>query len=269
MPRITSRQHPVVRRLRRLAARREKGVVLLDGPHLLADALAARVRVDLVLSDGRHAALTERARAAGAIVHEGSAAVLEAASPVTSPTGVVALAYWQPQDVSDVLAADAPVIGLVGVQDPGNVGSVIRSADALGAGGVLLLDASADPGSWKCLRGAMGSTFRIPIARGSTADVIALAKSRQRPVIAAIATGGTPLETLTLGDSAVILLGNEGAGLDEAVSAAADQAMTITMRAGMDSLNVSVTAALVLWEAHRQRHAARSARSTRQSKQDR
>ncbi len=140
VPRITSRQHPVVRRLRRLASRREKGVVLLDGPHLLVDALAARVRVDLVLTDGRHAALAERARSAGATVHEGSAAVLEAASPVTSPTGVVAIAHWQPQDVSDVLAADAPVIGLVGVQDPGNVGSVIRSADALGAGGVLLLD---------------------------------------------------------------------------------------------------------------------------------
>ena len=91
-------------------------------------------------------------------------------------------------------------------------------------------------------------------------EVMTLAKSRQRPVIAAIATGGTPLESLTLGDSAVVLLGNEGAGLAETVSAAADQAMTITMRAGMDSLNVSVTAALVLWEAHRQRHAAHAVR---------
>jgi TrmH family RNA methyltransferase len=265
VPRITSRQHPIVQRLRRLAGRREKGVVLLDGPHLLVDALAARVHVDLVLTDGRHAALAERARTAGATIHEGTAAVLDAASPVTSPTGVVALASWEPQDVSDVLAAIAPVIGLVGVQDPGNVGSVIRSADALGAGGVLLLDASADPGSWKCLRGAMGSTFRIPIARGSTAEVIPLAKSRQRPVIAAIATGGTPLESLTLADSAVVLLGNEGAGLAPAVSGAADHAMTITMRAGMDSLNVSVTAALVLWEAHRQRHRAHSDRPGGQS----
>jgi TrmH family RNA methyltransferase len=269
VPRITSRQHPVVQRLRRLASRREKGVVLLDGPHLLVDALAARVRVDLVLTDGRHAALAERARSAGAIVHEGSAAVLEAASPVTSPTGVVAIAHWLPQDPADVLTADAPVIGLVGVQDPGNVGSVIRSADALGAGGVLLLDGSADPGSWKCLRGAMGSTFRIPVARGSTADVIPLAKARQRPVVAAIATGGTPLESLALGDSAVVLLGSEGTGLDETVATTADQAMTITMRAGMDSLNVSVTAALVLWEAHRQRQAARSARPVTPSGQGR
>jgi RNA methyltransferase, TrmH family len=225
--------------------------------------------VQLVLTDGRHAALAERARSAGAAIHEGSAAVLEAASPVTSPTGVVALAHWQPQDVSDVLAADAPVIGLVGVQDPGNVGSVIRSADALGAGGVLLLDSSADPGSWKCLRGAMGSTFRIPIARGKTADVIALAKARQRPVVAAIATGGTPLDSLALGESAVVLLGNEGVGLNESVTAIADQAMTITMRAGMDSLNVSVTAALVLWEAHRQRQRARAARPGVQSGQGR
>ena len=235
--------------------------MLIDGPHLLDDALTARVRVELVLSDGRHAALTERARSAGATVHEGSASVLEAASPVTSPTGIVALAYWQPQDIADVLAADAPLIGLVGVQDPGNVGSVIRSADALGAGGVLLLDNSADPGSWKCLRGAMGSTFRIPIARGRSADVIEQANGRKRPVVAAVASGGTPLESIALDDSAIVLLGNEGAGLNETVSRRADHAMTITMRAGMDSLNVSVTAALILWEAHRQRHAARRSRA--------
>jgi TrmH family RNA methyltransferase len=258
--RITSRQHLVVRRLRRLATRRDKGVVLIDGPHLLADALTARVGVELVLTDGRHAALTERARSAGAIVHEASASVLEAASPVQSPTGIIAIARWQPQDMSDVLAADAPIVGLVGVQDPGNAGSVIRSADALGAGGVLLLDHSADPGSWKCLRGAMGSTFRIPIARGQSADLLEQAKARHRPVVAAVASGGTPLEAMALGDSVIILLGNEGAGLDEAVSTRADQAMTITMRAGMDSLNVSVTAALILWEAHRQRHAARASR---------
>lgn len=261
MPRITSRQHPVVRRLKRLATRRDRGVVLLDGSHLLTDALAARVRIEVVVTDGRHTTLADRARAAGADVYEGTTAVLEAASPVTSPTGVVALAHWEPQAIADVLAADAPLVGLVGVQDPGNVGSVIRSADALGAGGVLLLDASADPGSWKCLRGAMGSTFRIPIARGKTADVMTLAKVRQRTIVAAVATGGTPLESLLLGDSAIVLLGNEGMGLDESVSSAADHTMTITMRSGMDSLNVSVTAALVLWEAHRQRHAARTSQT--------
>jgi TrmH family RNA methyltransferase len=239
--------------------------VLLDGPHLLADALAARVRVDLVLTDGRHAALAERARSAGATVHEGSAAVLEAASPVTSPTGVVALAYWQPQNAADVLAADAPIIGLVGVQDPGNVGSVIRSADALGAGGVLLLDGSADPGSWKCLRGAMGSTFRILIARGTTTEIVPAVKASKRTLVAAVASGGTPLESVKLTDSVVVLLGNEGAGLDERVSALADETMTISMRAGMDSLNVSVTAALVLWEAHRQRHADRQSRASGQT----
>ena len=260
VPRITSRQHPVVRRLRRLATRRDQGVVLIDGAHLLADALTARVPVELVLTDGRHAALIERARAAGADIHEGSASVLEAASPVTSPTGVVAIARWLPQEMADVLAADAPIIGLVGVQDPGNAGSVIRSADALGAGGVLLLDQSADPGSWKCLRGAMGSTFRLPIARGRSNDLLEQANARKRPVVAAVASGGTPLESMVLGDTAIILLGNEGAGLTEALSARAAETMTITMRAGMDSLNVSVTAALILWEAHRQRYAARQAR---------
>jgi TrmH family RNA methyltransferase len=249
----------VVQRLKRLASRRDAGVVLLDGPHLVADALSARVAIEVVLTDGRHTDLAGRARESGATVHEGSTAVLEAASPVRTPTGIVAIARWAPQSIEDVLAAHAPVIALIGVQDPGNAGSVIRSADALGAGGVLLLDRSADPGSWKCLRGAMGSTFRIPIARGNSVDAIARAKARQRRVIAAIAGGGTPLESLSLDDSALVLLGSEGGGLPDDIAAQADRAMTITMRGGMDSLNVSVTAAVVLWEAHRQRHAARLA----------
>jgi TrmH family RNA methyltransferase len=243
-----------------MATRREPGRVLLDGPHLVTDALAAHVPIELLVTDGRHEDLAVRAVASGAVVHAATAAVIDAISPVRTPTGIVAVGVWEPQSVDEVLSAEAPVMGLVGVQDPGNVGSVIRSADALGAGGVLLLDGSADPGSWKCLRGAMGSTFRLPVARGRVDDVLTRAKARQRPTIAAVASGGTPLESLSLPGDAVVLLGNEGAGLGDAVSSAADQTMTVTMRAGMDSLNVSVTAALILWEAHRQHEAARTAR---------
>jgi len=254
---ISSRQHPVVKRARRLAAEREDGVVLLDGAHLVAEALDAGLSIDAVLSDGRHPDLAERARRTGATAYEATASVLEAASPVASPTGIIAIAAWRPRALPDAFDTDAPVLGLVGVQDPGNVGSAIRSADALGAGAVLILDGSADPASWRSLRGAMGSTFRIAVAHGGTADAIAEARRRAWRVVATAADGGVPLPDADLAPPVLLLLGSEGAGLDAAVHAAADETVTIPMREGANSLNVSVSAALVLWEARRQANGRR------------
>jgi TrmH family RNA methyltransferase len=253
VPRITSRQHPLVQRFRRLARRREDGFILVDGEHLVTDALAAGLPFDAVLTDERHADLAARAqKGPGAPpVFEATASVLEAASPVASPTGLVAIVAWRPRAIPDVLEAARLTIGLVGVQDPGNVGSVIRSADALGAGGVLLLDGSADPGSWKALRGAMGSTFRVPVARGSLHEALAVAHERRVPVVATVSGGGTTVSDANLAPPALILLGSEGAGLPGDVLAAADRTVTIPMGEGVESLNVAVVAALILWEAAR------------------
>lgn len=252
MPRITSRQHPLVQRFRRLARRREDGFILVDGEHLVTDALAAGLPFDAVLTDERHAELARRAERPGVTpVYEATAPVLEAASPVASPTGLVAIVAWRPRDIPDVLDATRLTIGLVGVQDPGNVGSVIRSADALGAGGVLLLDGSADPGSWKALRGAMGSTFRVPVARGRLDEALEVAHRRRVPVVAAVSGGGTTVVDANLTPPALILLGSEGAGLSGDVVAAADRTVTIPMGEGVESLNVAVVAALILWEAGR------------------
>ncbi len=151
------------------------------------------------------------------------------------------------------MRAPALVIGLVDVQDPGNAGSVIRSADALGATGVAMLGATADPAGWRALRGAMGSTFRLPVARGKTAELLHEARRTRVAVAAAAATHGEAVETADLRSPIVILLGNEGAGLDDIVASQADVKLTIPMREGVDSLNVAVTAALILYEARRQR----------------
>lgn len=263
-----------MQRFRRLAARRrnDRGL-LLDGEHLLAEAIAAGVPIELVLTDGRTPDLARRARANGGAVYLATPSVLEAASPVRSPTGTVAIATWEPADLRDLFPgrtaqatsltpqrSPALAIGLVDVQDPGNTGSVIRSADALDATGVAMLGQTADPGGWRALRGAMGSTFHLPIARGSTAQALEEARKAGVAVAATVASDGQPVETVDLRPPLLVLLGNEGAGLPESVIAQADVRLTIPMRPGVDSLNVAVSAALILYEARRQRRAAASTR---------
>ena len=128
------------------SSRRRGDVVLLDGEHLVDDALAAGVRLDVVLLDERARARHADYRNAAARVFLATAPVIAAASPVRTPSGVVALAAWSPAPIEQTFAAKpALAIGLVDVQDPGNVGGVIRSADALGASGVAALDRTADP----------------------------------------------------------------------------------------------------------------------------
>jgi len=253
--RITSRQHAVVRRFRE-AARGDSEFVLLDGEHLIAEALDSGVPLELVLTDGRARALAGRARTAGATVHDAAATVLEAASPVTTPSGIVALARWEPKSIPDTLnQANGTCLGLVGVQDPGNAGSAIRAADALGAATVLALDGTADPRGWKMLRGSMGSTFHLPIGRGSGADALAHAKRRKLAVVATVATGGIAIENADLSNPALVLVGSEGAGLPAEVVSLADQRVTVPMRSGANSLNVAVTAAILLFEIRRQQAA--------------
>ena len=258
--RITSRQHPLVRQFRLAAERADREpTALLDGEHLLREALAARVPIRAVLTDGGHPELTDRAAESGAAVHTCTRAVLEAASPVRTPSGIVALAAWTPARLEDVFRArPALVVGLVDVQDPGNVGSTIRSADALGATGLIALGATADPASWKVLRGSMGSAFRLPVARGSLAEAVGRARREGVRVLATAVAGGDPLPTADLAAPALVLFGHEGLGLPTAALAEADASITIPMRAGIDSLNVAVAAALVLDEARRQRARARS-----------
>jgi TrmH family RNA methyltransferase len=252
---ITSRQHAFVRRCRDVAARRQDDdAVLLDGVHLCEAAVEAGVPLEGLLTDGRAPQLVGRARARGVVIFEGTMAVLEAASPVQTTSGVVAVATWTPSPIDAVFdGPSAFVVGLVDVQDPGNVGAAIRSADALGATGVLALGSSADPGGWKALRGAMGSTFRVPVGRAGTDEAIALVQSLDVRVAAASAHGGTPIDRADLTPPLLLLVGNEGAGLSPALVERAASRLSIPMHPDVESLNVATTVALLLYEARRQR----------------
>jgi RNA methyltransferase, TrmH family len=248
--RITSRQHSFVQRCRAVARRLEPGTVLLDGEHLVAEAIDAGLHLDGVLTDGETRPALDAIDTRGTTWYVGSDAILAAASPVRTTSGVVALASWVPATIDDVLAGEPSVIvAMLGVQDPGNMGGIIRSSYALGASGIIALDGTADPGGWKALRGAMGGTFRLPVATGTLSALFDAAARRHVPLVATVAHGGSPIGEIEWPSPMILLLGNEGQGLPEAALARCSHRVRLPLRSGAESLNVGVTAALILWEA--------------------
>jgi TrmH family RNA methyltransferase len=284
MERVTSRQNAVVKRFRELArasravapigraathgAGGHAGEILLDGEHLVQEALACDVPVELAAFSDRQVdnVLSPLGRLAKDVRTRGGRAilvtdqVLAAISPVQHPSGVVAIGRARATDVGVVFAAarDAGphlplVIVLAGLQDPGNVGAIVRAAAAFGAAGIVAIEGTANPFSWKALRGAMGGTFRLPVAaRGTTPDVIDAAHKQGLRIVAALPRGGTPLHHVDFTEPTAVVFGGEGAGVSSAIMAAAKSSVTIPMRAPVESLNVAVAAALVLYEAARQ-----------------
>jgi TrmH family RNA methyltransferase len=262
MRRISSRQNPVVTRFRDLArGRGQHGRVLLDGAHLIEEALAEEVPLDIVIlaedvvDELQAAGLLDRLVRSGVEIVRVPDAVMAAVSPVKQPSGIVAIAHATSASLDAALAAAPQLIPvLAGVQDAGNVGAIIRAADGCGATGVVAAEGSADPFGWKALRGAMGSTLRLPIAVRQPLDAAIDALRQHRVTIAAtVPRRGTPLPACDLRGPVAILLGGEGAGLSEAIMSAADVRITIPMRAPVESFNVAITAALILYEAARQR----------------
>lgn len=266
MAMLSSRRHPLVRAFRAAARGGPGAPLLLDGWHLVGDAVAAGLRLRQVVvaaSDGARrpaeAALLAALRTRGVPVREAAAPVLAAVSPVRAPTGIVALAE-RPGPRLEAALAPAPALVLVGVdiQDPGNVGAMVRVAEAAGATGAIFTGASADPYGWKALRAAMGSTLRLPALlqrdAGPLLDSLGAAGLRR---LAAVPRGGEPFSNANLLGPVAVLVGGEGAGLAATVLARTDVQLTIPMAAPVESLNVAVAAGLLLYEARRQRHGGR------------
>lgn len=267
MEHISSRQNPLVKRVRELARGRDAGGgvqdvvdVLLEGPHLLEEAWRSNVEVALVMvasdaANDRFAAHVSRAAAHGARVVTVPPSILEAVSPVPGPSGIVAIARVRRALMPDVLQARPPLLlVLEGVQDPGNVGAIIRAAEGCGATGVIAGPGCADPFGWKAVRGTMGSIFRLPVITvRDWPPVLNTLRDEAVRLIATVPRGGTALTQANLDGPAAILLGGEGPGLSEVVLAAADERLSIEMRAPVESLNVAISAALILYEASRQR----------------
>lgn len=263
MKTVSSRQNPLVARYRAAARGDAAGVILLDGVHLVSEALAAGARIQhaAVRTDATAiteiGSLIERLARHGVEIAVVTTPVMSALSAVRSPSAIVALAE-RPADLAGRMfsVASPLVIVAADVQDPGNLGAIVRVAEAAGASGVIAAGVSADPFGWKALRGSMGSALRLPIASDpDVAHAMAVARRKQCRIVATVPRGGTSLFEVDYRRPVAILIGGEGPGLPPPIVDTADERVTVPMQAPVESLNAAVTAALIAYEARRQRGA--------------
>lgn len=252
---ISSRDNPVFKRLKRLAesarARREARMTLLDGEHLLAAYLDAggspHTLVRAASFDaGRFAGLAARCPRAKTIVLPD--AMFAELAPVAAPTGLLAEAAWLAPSASD---ATPLVLVLEDIQDPGNLGSMLRSGAAAGATLAVLSKGCHDPWSPKALRGGQGAQFVLPLRLG-TGLAAWLNEFAGRSVALALAED-SDFYALDLSGPLALVVGNEGAGLSAAVRDAASVRAQIPMTGRIESLNASAALAVASFEAMRQR----------------
>ena len=261
---MTGASHSSVKRYRELArnphTNGHERELLLDGPHLLLEARKSGLPIEsaafeqAALSDASVRALAEQLVADGADVFIVSRKTLETMSPVRTPAGAVGIARRTVPSLTDALASrNALVVVAHDVQDPGNVGGIVRTAEAAGATAFVATSATADPFGWKAVRGSMGSALRLPIARGDIADVLHALRAQRVVTNALVPNGGVRLFDADFTKPSALVLGSEGLGLPAAVLKQLDRRITVPMRGPVESLNVGVAAALVLYEAFRQR----------------
>lgn len=253
METITSRHNPLVAHLRRLASsgsyRRERGEFLCDSPKLLHEALLHGAEL-LTVAATRGMALPDGIHAGVRLV-EVPEDVMQLISPAKTPQGVVFTCRLPRTECPQTLTG-ARYLALDGVQDPGNVGTIIRTADAAGLDGVLLSNQCADVFSPKVLRATMGSIFRMNLR--TTDDLPGeLTKLREKGYsILSSQLDGTPFyERQGVAERFALIIGNEGNGVSEQVQQTATHRVRLPMRGGAESLNAAIAAAIMMYELMR------------------
>jgi RNA methyltransferase, TrmH family len=247
-----------VKRLRHLMDRptvraRERAFVV-EGPTLVGDALDAGVELEcLFVGPGATAPVVARAVGEGVPVFDLAPGVLERVAGTVTPQPVLAVARAVDVDLSELAGASLVVV-CVDVRDPGNLGTVLRSAEASGAGGIICCDGSVDVYNPKCVRASAGSLFHTRIVAGGEPVTVlgtlggwGLRRLGTRPDI------GEPYYRVDLAGPTALVLGNEAHGLPDSTTAALDGWVTIPMAGRSESINVGMAAAVLCFEAARQR----------------
>ncbi|MEZ5996057.1 MAG: RNA methyltransferase [Hyphomonadaceae bacterium] len=256
---ITSAQNPQIKLLKSLhlkKARSETSLFLAEGarsaleaaslgvwPEILAFAPIARERPQV-------RAFLEQAEARRVRTIETSESVLAQISKRDNPQTVIG-AYRQRLSPLGELRG-AAIVALEGVRDPGNLGTILRTADSTGAGGVVLVGECCDPFSVEAVRASMGSLFAMPLARGSFEDLLHFKRERGATMIGA-SLNGAPFAEAPAPAKAIVLMGNEQSGLPADMEAACDQLVKLPMRGRADSLNLAVATAVMLYDLWRRR----------------
>lgn len=260
---VTSRANPRVKQLRAAFAdqrRLAEGLVAVEGEHLLKEAVRSRLRFTTIF-------LREDQRAPKWLPNnvstvELSRDVFASAVETQSPQGVAALVEPPQWTLGDTLRHGTPLLLIAaGIQDPGNLGTLLRSAEAFGATGVLTTAGTVSEWNQKVLRASAGSVFRIPVVRGSDSDLAHLSSTGVRILAAAAERPNSPsAQSLTpatadLSKACALMIGNEGGGVAPEHLRVADALISIPMPGPVESLNAAVAGSILLYEAARQRSA--------------
>ncbi len=251
---LSRREERLLRSLRQRKSREAEGLFLAEGVRAVEDLAASPLPVRLAVASStlgdtpRGRSLLDLLASQGVAVHEAGERELAALADTETPQGILAVAPIPSARLDDLRADADPSVVLVldAVQDPGNFGTLARTAEALGAVGVVALPGTVDPWNPKSVRAAMGSSFRLPVV---LADWDALAPWLAAGGFAtlAAAAGGDPLPDPRPARAALVL-GNEGAGVSEATRARADRVVGIPLRGRVESLNVAAAGAILLHE---------------------
>ena len=257
MKEITSVHNPQVQALRDLQKarnRRETGLFLAESMKMVREALALSLCRTLVVDTKRqadYADLIAEAEKAGCEVLLVTAAIMQAISEQKTPQGICCTVAipMEPQTFTGRL-----IVAMDGVQDPGNVGTILRTADAAGFDGALLGAGCADIYGAKTLRATMGSVFRVPVQR--TDDLAVSLEEMKARGYAVVATelGGEDFYAHCPHENAVLVIGSEGRGVSQAVRDAATHHLALPMRGGAESLNAAVAAGIMIYEMARESH---------------
>jgi TrmH family RNA methyltransferase len=263
--RIEGRHNALVKDLRQAFARAERtedGSCAVEGMRIVEEAIRSGLRFRAVFFKESAQNLAERllpqigANVDTLLLPD---KLFDGTVPSETPQGVAALVRLKEFSLADVLERlqVGPVVVLAGLQDPGNLGTILRSAEAFGSAGVVLGEGTVSPFNSKVIRASAGSVFRLPVvlakAAGGMEEISAKLRAQSVRLIATSSHKGTPLDQANLTGPSAVFIGSEGSGLSRAVLAQADELVAIPHMPQVESLNAGVAGSIVLYEAARQR----------------
>ena len=260
---VASRQNNAVKELRRAfhsGTPTDDGYSAVEGVHLLEEAIRSGLRLKTVFfseaaADRAGKLLPQLAAQVETLLLPDD--VFNSAVLTDSPQGVASLVKLRTFNLEELLRAEIPLLlGVAGVQDPGNLGTILRSAEAFGANGVLLGDRTVSPWNPKVIRGSSGSVFRLPVAKVEWATAIAALRAKDVRIWATASHRGQPLPEVDLSGPSVVIIGGEGGGVPREVLAKVDGTIAIPHSAKVESLNAGIAASIVMYEASRQRQSS-------------
>ena len=259
---VTSLANPVVKELRALHMKKERaesGLFLAEGLKLVTDALEEGwpIRTLVHATRVKDQPLVKRAiaeaGARGALVLEVSDEVLTKICRRDNPQMVVAAFEQRLRRLDELTDPHGVWVALEGIKDPGNLGTIVRTVDSVGASGVILLGDVTDPFALEAVRATMGSLFHVPLVAASLADFAAWKRARGIPVWGTHLKGAVDYRTVDWPETCVLMMGNEQSGLSDAHVVACDGIVKIPMAGKADSLNLAVATAVMLFEIRRAR----------------